>query len=72
MKNLFERLKPEQLQILRDEENLYPLSTKCLKEGLIKNYYWFDLKYSEIVTLVSHLGIFDYSPSGIESIFNND
>ena len=72
MKNLFERLKPEYLEIFKDIEYLYPLSAKYLKEELITNYYWFDLKYSEIVTLVSHLRIFDYSPSTIESIFNND
>ena len=72
MRNLFERLKPEYLQIFEDIEYLYPLSTKSLKKELINNYYWFDLKYSEIVSLLNHLRKFDYSPSTIESIFNND
>jgi len=72
MKNLFERLKPEYLEIFEDVEFLYPLSTKYLKEELITNYYWFDLKYSNVVALLNYLRKFDYSPSTIESIFNND
>lgn len=72
MKNLFERLKPEHLQMLNDAEELYPLSTKYLKDELKDNYYWFDLKYFSVVSLLNNLRKFDYSPWEIEKLFNND
>lgn len=70
MRNLFERLKPEHLQRLKDVEFIYPSTIPIIIQNLELNNFWSDLSYDCIFTLLNHLGIFDYSPSTIESIFD--
>ena len=72
MKNLFERLKPEHIEKLEKEEIKYQLLVKNLKNELKLNTFWADLTYSCIFTLLSHLDIYDYSPSTIQNLFDND
>jgi hypothetical protein len=70
--NLLERLKPEYLKIISDEEVKYPFSTKQLQNELLETNHWIDLKYSSIFYLCSTLRIYDYSPSAIEKLFIYD
>ena len=72
MKNLFERLKPEHLQMLNDAEELYPLTIPNIFKNLESNYFWCDMSYECIFTLLNHLDIHDLSPRTIESLFDND
>ena len=72
MRNLFERLKPEHLQTLKDLEYLYPYTIPGIFEDLESNNFWFEFPYSFLFTLLNHLEIYDYSPTAIESLFEND
>ena len=72
MKNLFERLKPEHIQKLKDKESLYPKTIPFLFSELEKNTFWADLTYSCIFTLLTHLNLYDYSPTTIQNLFEND
>ena len=72
MRNLFERLKPEHIEKLKSLEYLYPSTIPIIIQNLELNNFWSDLSYECIFTLLNHLGIFDYSPTAIERLFNND
>jgi hypothetical protein len=67
--SLLERLKPEYLKIISNEEVKYPFSTKQLQNELLETNHWMDLKYSSIFYLCSTLRIYDYSPSAIDNLF---
>ena len=72
MRNLLERLKPEYLKIISDEEVKYPFSTMQVQNELLGTNHWVDLKYSTIFYLCSTLRIYDYSPSAIEKLFRDE
>jgi len=72
MRNLFERLKPEHIKKLKYKEILYPKTIPFLFSELQSNNFWSELTYSCIFTLLSYLDIYDYSPSTIENLFDND
>ena len=69
MRNLLERLKPEYLKMLKDEEINYPFSAKQIQNELLETNSWVNLKYSSIFYLCSTLKIYKYSPSAIEKLF---
>ena len=72
MTNLLERLKPEHLKIISDQEVKYPFSTNQVQIELSETNHWIDLKYSTVFYLCSTLKIYDYSPSAIEKLFIYD
>jgi hypothetical protein len=72
MTNLLERLKPEYLKIINDQEVKYPFSTKQVQIELSETNHWIDLKYSTVFYLCNTLRIYDYSPSAIEKLFIYD
>jgi len=72
MRNLFEKLKPEHIQKLEESKNLYPSTIFFLIIELEKNTFWADLTYSCIFTLLTHLDLYDYSPTTIQNLFDND
>ena len=72
MTNLLERLKPEYLKIISDQEVKYPFSTNQVQIELSETNHWIDLKYSTVFYLCNTLRIYDYSPSAIEKLFIYD
>lgn len=72
MRNLFERLKYEHWNKLKNIEYLYPLTIPNIFKNLESNYFWCDMSYECIFTLLNHLDIHDLSPRTIESLFDND
>jgi hypothetical protein len=72
MKNLFERLKPEHIEKLKESQTLYPATIPNIFLELELNTFWADLTYSCVFTLLSYLDIYNYSPSTIENLFDND
>jgi len=72
MRNLFERLKPEHIQKLKEAQTEYPGTIPSLFLELKSNNFWCDLTYSWAFLLVSHLDLYDYSPETIENLFQND
>lgn len=71
MKNLFNRLKPEFLEKLEIEKEVFPSTLDSLFIELKEVTNWIDLSYSAICILTVHLGLRDYSPSSINEIFND-
>jgi hypothetical protein len=72
MTNLLERLKPEFLKIISDQEVKYPFSTNQVQIELSETNHWIDLKYSTVFYLCNTLRIYDYSPSAIEKLFRDE
>jgi hypothetical protein len=70
--NLLERLRPEYLKMIQDEQAMYPYTTKQVQIELAKINNWVDLKYSTVVYLCSELRIYDYSPSTIDKLFTDE
>ena len=54
MKNLYERLKPEILEDIERDLEIYPISTKALVRRLQRTTYWSDLKISDVKQLFNH------------------
>ena len=71
MKNLYDRLSPENQDKLKQELKLYPKSVQSVIDDLNKNEYWLDLTYDKITMLVTYLNLKDYSPVTINKLFNN-
>lgn len=72
MRNLFNRLTLEHQERLEELCEEYPNTVSYIKYELINNLYWSELKYNTAITLVIFLDLYDYSPSTIENLFNND
>jgi len=72
MKNLFNRLTLEHQEILEELCQEYPSTISDIKYELINNLYWTELKYSTAVSLVNFLGLYDYSPTGLNKLFENE
>jgi uncharacterized protein YaaN involved in tellurite resistance len=69
--NLLERLSPEHLEMLKVEEEKYPVTIKNLKTELANNTHFLDLTYHNILKLYMHLDLKDYSITSVEKIFDN-
>lgn len=70
MTNLFNRLKPEVLELLLIEQLAFPSTINQLLKQLESNNSWLDLTYGNICTLKVHLDLKDYSPDSIDKLFN--
>ena len=71
MKNLYDRLSPENQEVLIKESKLYPSTIEGLINELKNNISYAYLAYSDIASLVNHLNLKDYSPTTINDLFNN-
>ena len=69
--NLLERLRPEHLEMLKVEEQKFPLTIKNLIAELESNNHFLDLTYQSILKLFLHLDLKDYSVTSLEKLFNN-
>lgn len=72
MTKLINRMKPSYLAELKDAQALYPNSLSSCFEELNEKYFWTDLSYAAIGVLVNNLGINDYNPSAVATIFENE
>lgn len=72
MKTLFEKLKSEHLDILKQEEVLYPSSVKAVLDDLKKNRFLADLKYNTVCMLSIYLKLYSFSPVTISDLFNEN
>ena len=69
--NLLEKLSPEHLEMLKAEEQKFPLTIKNLFAELESNNHFLDLTYQSILKLYMHLNLKDYSITSLEKLFNN-
>ena len=69
--NLLERLAPEHLEMLKAEQEKFPLTIKNLIAELESNNHFLDLTYQSILKLFLHLDLKDYSVTSLEKLFNN-
>ena len=72
MKTLFEKLKNEHLNTLKQEEVLYPNSVKAVLNDLKNNCFLTDLKYNTICMLNVYLKLYSFTPSSISNLFNEN
>jgi hypothetical protein len=72
MKNLLEKLSPENLAILTEARTKYPSSVSALLKSLESNQLWIYLTYNDVIMLASYLGLSSYDPTAISGIFTND
>jgi hypothetical protein len=72
MKTLFERLKSEYLDRLKQEEVLYPNSVKAVLDDLKNNCFLADLKYNTICMLSVYLKVYSFGPGAIGNLFNEN
>ena len=71
MKTLFERLSEEHIKCLMNEKEKYPYSVNSVIKGLKENYFWIDLKYNIVASLVNYFNLNSYSPVEIDKLFTN-
>ena len=71
MKNLYDRLSPENQDKLKQISELYPATFSAVSEELRANKSYLGLTYYTICELVNHFGLKDYSPFSMNEIFNN-
>jgi len=69
--NLLQKLSPEHLEMLKAEEQKFPLTIKNLIAELESNNHFLDLTYQSILKLFLHLDLKDYSVTSLEKIFDN-
>ncbi len=69
--NLLERLSPEHLEMLKAEQEKFPLTIKNLIAELESNNHFLDLTYQSILKLFLHLDLKDYSVTSVEKLFDN-
>ena len=72
MKNLFERMKLEDIQKLESFRSHYECTIDILFNSLKENNYFTGLSYGCICTLSYFLGLNDYSPTSINNLFDNE
>ena len=70
--NLLDRLSPDHLERLKDEEEKYPVTIKNLKTELTNNTHFLDLTYQSILNLFLHLDLKDYSVTSLQKIFDHE
>lgn len=69
--NLLQKLSPEHLEVLKAEEQKFPLTIKNLIAELESNNHFLDLTYQSVLKLFLHLNLKDYSVTSLEKIFDN-
>ena len=69
MKNLFDKLKPEALELLMAQAILFPFTIEQIILQLQNNTHLFALKYQTICDIVIYLDLESYSPSTIDKLF---
>ena len=69
--NLLQRLRPEHLEMLKVEEQKFPLTIKNLIAELESNNHFLDLTYQSILKLYMHLDLKDYTITSVEKLFDN-
>jgi hypothetical protein len=72
MKTLFEKLKSEHLDRLKQEEVLYPNSVKAVLDDLKNNRFLTDLKYNTVCMLSVYLKLYSFGPIAIGNLFNEN
>lgn len=72
MKKLIERMTSENVEKLKVAEKSFPYSVGAAIKQLETNSFWMELTYDTIGILVSHLGLKNYEPTTINSIFENE
>jgi hypothetical protein len=71
MKTLLEKLTPSNLAILNEANTKYPASVSSLIKKLGSNYSWLELSYNDVIMLLCYLGVTDYGPNGVKSVFED-
>jgi len=69
--SLLDRLKPEYLLMLKNEEIKYPFSAKHLQNKLASTNHWVDLEYGTVINLLTFLELFDYTPASLDKVFDH-
>lgn len=69
--SLYYRLNPTHLEYLLSTEPSFPFTISCVLDELREKSNWGSLSYETISQLVVFLKLPDYSPSTIDSLFNN-
>ena len=69
--SLLNRMSQEHLEMLKAEEQKFPLTIKNLIAELESNNHFLDLTYQSILKLFLHLDLKDYSVTSLEKLFNN-
>ena len=69
--SLLDRLKPEYLVMLKNEEIKYPFSAKHLQNKLASTNHWVDLEYGTVLILLTFLELFDYTPASLDKVFDH-
>ena len=69
MKTLIERMKAEHIADLNKAKELYPVSVGLLINELETKKFFGHLTFDVIGVLVSHLGLKNYDPGTISSVF---
>ena len=70
MKTLYNRLKPELKEVLESQKNKYPETVEDIKNSLINNHFWSNLKIVEAMNLCSFLNVI-FSVDNLYDIFND-
>ena len=71
MKNLYDRLNPENQDKLKIEFEKFPNSTQLVIDDLKSNTSFLEISYYTACELVVILILKDYRPSTISDLFNN-
>ena len=69
--NLLQKLSPEHLEMLKAEQEKFPLTIKNLIAELEDNNHFLDLTYQSILKLFLHLDLKDYSVTSLDKLFDN-
>jgi hypothetical protein len=54
MKNLYNRLKPEILMSINNDNQKYPFTTRALKMKLKSSYDWSELSIGNVQSIITH------------------
>lgn len=71
-KLLIDRMSVDNINKLLEFNNEYPNSGQEIFDALMVERFWINLPYKIVGQLVVVLGLDGYSPSEINSIFNNE
>lgn len=70
MRSLFDRLKPDYLEVLWKEGERFPFAVKDIVDEMQREQHWTDLKFSTVVNLSLYLRLDNYRPSTINELFD--
>lgn len=72
MKTLLEKLNPSMLEVLAEQEVLYPNTVSKLKETLQSTYFAGDLRYGDALWLLSEAKVKDLKFLTLWEMFSSD